>query len=207
MIGSISSTDTSLSGTFFEIEQKAKSIPVSQTKPTSSSSTNATSSSSSSKSSTTTLSDSEQTEIAKLKKIDSEVHAHEQAHMAAGGSLVKGGPTYSYTNGPDKKRYATAGEVSIDTSPVKDDPEATILKGERVKRAAMAPAQPSSQDYAVAAAATQMIIQAQMELARQKMQPAGENGGSSTSQTVKAQFAYNAGDESQLMGKSTDIFM
>jgi hypothetical protein len=205
MIGSVSSADTSLSDTFFEIEQKAKSIPVSQTKTTSSGGSTAKTSSSSSKSAATTLSDSEQTEIAKLKKIDSEVHAHEQAHMAAGGSLVKGGPTYSYTNGPDKKRYATAGEVSIDTSPVKDDPEATILKGERVKRAAMAPAQPSSQDYAVAAAATQMIIQAQMELARQKMQPAGGSGGSSTSQAVQAKYAYSGEAAGTAMGKSSDL--
>ena len=205
MIGSISSADTSLSGTFFEIEHKAKNIPVSQTKTTPSGST--TTKTSSSKSAGTTLSDSEQTEVAKLKKIDSEVHAHEQAHMAAGGSLVKGGPTYSYTNGPDKKRYATAGEVNIDTSPVKDDPEATILKGERVKRAAMAPAQPSSQDYAVAAAATQMIIQAQMELARQEMQPAAGSGGSSTSQAVQARSSYSAGNENQSMGKSADLFL
>jgi hypothetical protein len=203
MIGSISSSDNALSNTFFEIEQKGKSASTKQLKTTPSSSS--TEKASSTMISTSTLSDAEQSEIAKLKVIDSEVHAHEQAHMAAGGSLVKGGPSYNYTNGPDKKRYATAGEVSIDASPVKDDPEATIMKEERVKRAAMAPAKPSSQDYAVASAATQMIVQAQMELTRQKMQPTDESNLSSTTQTVKAQSAYGGKTESQQTGSTANL--
>jgi hypothetical protein len=203
MIGSISSSDNSLSNPFFEIEKKGKSASTKQSKTSTSSSS--TEKASSTASSTSTLSDAEQSEIAKLKVIDSEVHAHEQAHMAAGGGLVKGGPTYSYTNGPDKKRYATAGEVSIDASPVKNDPEATIMKEERVKRAAMAPAKPSSQDYAVASAATQVIVQAQMELARQKMQSTSESSGSITSQAVQAQSAYGGKTESQQTGSTANL--
>ena len=37
-----------------------------------------------------------------------------------------GGASYEYDNGPDGKRYAVGGEVSIDTSTVSGDPQATI---------------------------------------------------------------------------------
>ena len=78
------------------------------------------------------------------------VRAHEQAHKAAAGAHAKGGPTYEYQSGPDGKRYAVGGEVQIDTSPVPNDPQATIQKMQQVQRAANAPAEPSSQDRRVA---------------------------------------------------------
>lgn len=111
-----------------------------------------------------------QREIDQLAQRDREVRAHEQAHVAAGGSLITSGPNYSYTTGPDRKRYATAGEVGIDTSPVRDDPEATIDKAQRIRAAALAPAEPSSQDRQVAAKATSMEQSARLELARQREQ-------------------------------------
>ena len=58
------------------------------------------------------------------------------------------------------------GEVSIDISE-ESDPKATIQKMQIVKRAAMAPAEPSSQDYKVAATATQKEQQARAELNKQ----------------------------------------
>ena len=88
------------------------------------------------------LSKEEQQEVAKLKQRDAEVRAHEQAHIAAGGHYVRGGANYEYQTGPDGKRYAVGGEVSIDTSPVPDDPQATITKMQTVRRAALAPAKP-----------------------------------------------------------------
>ncbi len=130
------------------------------------------------------LSTNEKAEVTKLQKRDLEVKAHERAHIAVGGSLVRGGANYSYTTGPDDKRYAVSGEVSIDTSPVQDDPKATISKGEHIKRAALAPAKPSSQDYAVASAASRMIMQARMDLARQEMQGAGTTVNTTPSSTV-----------------------
>ena len=114
------------------------------------------------------LTDEERRQTDKLKAQDTEVRAHESAHVAAGGQYVRGGPTYEYQTGPDGKKYAVGGEVSIDTSPVKGDPQATIAKMETVKRAALAPAQPSGQDQAVAAQAAAAEAQAQQELAAQK---------------------------------------
>ena len=95
----------------------------------------------------------EQRMLAELKARDREVRSHENAHRAAGGDLVRGG-SYDYQQGPDGKRYAVGGEVQIDTSPVAGDPEATAEKMGRVIRAALAPAEPSSTDLAVAAQAT-----------------------------------------------------
>lgn len=102
-------------------------------------------------------------EISQLKRRDSEVKAHELAHATTGGSIT-GAPTYTYETGPDGKKYAVAGEVSVDLSTVKGDPEATIAKMQKVHAAALAPANPSAQDRRVAANATQVILQAQSEL-------------------------------------------
>jgi hypothetical protein len=114
------------------------------------------------------LKPSEQRELAELKQRDTEVRAHEAAHMAASGGLVRGGASFSYQQGPDGKRYAVGGEVSIDTSPVRDNPQATLSKAQTIRRAALAPADPSSQDRQVAAQAGQMMSSAQMELAKQR---------------------------------------
>lgn len=109
------------------------------------------------------LTDAEQVQVRELAARDREVRAHEQAHAAVGGQYA-GAPSYEYQQGPDGKRYAVGGEVSIDTSPVSGDPEATIEKMEVVKRAALAPAEPSSQDRKVAQAADQQIQSSRAEL-------------------------------------------
>jgi len=101
--------------------------------------------------------------IAELSARDREVRAHEQAHAAVGGPFA-GSPQYSFQSGPNGKQYAVGGEVSISLSPIAGNPEATIRKAEVVHRAALAPAEPSSQDRAVASQATQMKLQAQIEL-------------------------------------------
>jgi len=106
-------------------------------------------------------------ELADLKKTDQEVKAHEQAHMAAGAGLVMGGANYQYQRGPDGKMYAVGGEVKIDTSR-ENDPKDTVNKMQQVKRAAMAPAQPSGQDRSVAARASQIEAEARTELLREK---------------------------------------
>lgn len=93
---------------------------------------------------------SEQLQVAELASRDRQVRAHEQAHAAAGGPYA-GAPSYSYSRGPDGKRYAVAGEVGIDVAAVPNDPQATLAKMEVVLRAALAPAEPSAQDLRVAA--------------------------------------------------------
>lgn len=108
------------------------------------------------------LSPEEKSKVNKLKQRDREVRAHEMAHQAVGGQYA-GSASYSYTTGPDNKRYAVGGSVSIDTSPEKE-PEQTIKKAEQIKRAATAPANPSSADLQIAAKAARMAMQARSEL-------------------------------------------
>lgn len=120
------------------------------------------------------LSEEEKQQVAKLKQIDAKVRAHERAHAAAGGQYA-GAPSYSYTRGPDGQMYATAGEVAIDISP-EDDPQATLQKAAAVAAAALAPADPSGQDRAVAAAAQQLRLQALAQIReerRAEQEPAG----------------------------------
>jgi hypothetical protein len=110
----------------------------------------------------------QQRAIADLKTIDREVRAHEQAHVSVGGSYILGGPLFEYESGPDRKRYAVGGEVSIDSSPERDNPEATIAKMQVVRAAALAPADPSAQDRAVATAAASEESRARSELNERK---------------------------------------
>lgn len=106
--------------------------------------------------------------ISQLKARDREVRAHEQAHLAAAGSYATSGASYSYQTGPDGKRYAIGGEVGIDTSPIANDPQATLQKAMVVQQAALAPAQPSSQDMRVASVASQMMAEARAEISEQQ---------------------------------------
>lgn len=110
------------------------------------------------------LSPDELKELAELKARDREVRAHEAAHQAVGGQYA-GAMSFTYERGPDGAQYAVGGEVSIDVGPVQGDPQATIEKMRVVRAAAMAPAQPSAQDRAVAAQAMQNMLQAQAEMA------------------------------------------
>ncbi len=126
------------------------------------------------------LTEEEQQKVQELKSRDREVRQHEQAHMAAAGGYARGGPSYEYTTGPDNRRYATGGEVSIDTSKVADDPAATIRKAQIIYRAAMAPAEPSSQDRSVASEAKQMESEARRELAESRRSEATEENGQSS---------------------------
>jgi hypothetical protein len=125
------------------------------------------------------LSDEDERKVKELSTRDQDVRAHEAAHVAAGGQYVKGGATFSYQKGPDGKMYAVGGEVTIDTSAVKGDPAATIAKMETVKRAALAPADPSGQDRSVASEASLEESQARQQLAQQTEQK--QNGKSDTS--------------------------
>lgn len=104
--------------------------------------------------------------LSDLKARDREVRQHEQAHASSGGAHA-GSPSFEYLQGPDGKAYANAGEVPIDVSRVNGDPGATIAKMQQVQAAALAPAQPSTQDRKVAAQAARLEQQAQRELQQQ----------------------------------------
>ena len=111
--------------------------------------------------------DQELETIRELAARDREVRAHEQAHQAVGGQYA-GGMSLTFERGPDGKRYAVAGEVPIDISPVPGNPEATLAKAEQVRRAALAPAEPSAQDRSVAVAAMQLKMEAQIEVRQER---------------------------------------
>ncbi|HUJ89114.1 MAG TPA: putative metalloprotease CJM1_0395 family protein [Syntrophorhabdales bacterium] len=84
------------------------------------------------------------------------------SHKTAGGRYA-GAVRYQYTTGPDRQSYIVGGEVSIDTSEAKT-PEETLQKMEQVKAAALAPADPSPQDYSVASTAETIEQKARYEL-------------------------------------------
>ena len=122
----------------------------------------------------------EQQVIRELSNRDREVRTHERAHDAVGGPYT-GSPSYTFEEGPDGQKYAIAGEVSVDLSTIPGNNRATIAKMQKVKAAALAPANPSAQDTKIAAEAQREIVKAQSALAEE----------------VRAQFNSNA-DEPEL---------
>lgn len=109
-------------------------------------------------------------QLLSLKTRDREVRAHEQAHLAAAGQYAAGGPSFTYTVGDDGKRYAVGGEVPIDISS-EATPEETIRKMERIRAAALAPAEPSSADRQIAAQAAMKASKARQEMVENRQQP------------------------------------
>ena len=143
------------------------------------------------------LTESEQDLVDRLEARDAEVRRHEQAHLVAAGSLANGPPKYDYQRGPDGRNYAVGGSVSIDVSE-EADPEATIAKAEQIKRAALAPAEPSGKDRQIAARADAMKLEAQQELAQERRDAAAEIASATTAQgseaSLPASGAINPGD-------------
>jgi hypothetical protein len=84
--------------------------------------------------------------------------------------------------------YAVSGEVSIDVSPVNGNPQATIAKMATVRSAALAPADPSGQDRAVAASATAEEIKARQELTE-------ESSSSGDTETTTTGFSGTSGSQ------------
>ncbi|WP_029520900.1 putative metalloprotease CJM1_0395 family protein [Persephonella sp. IF05-L8] len=106
--------------------------------------------------------------IQQLRMTEQKVKAHEMAHKAAGGELT-GAVHYKYKEGPDGKLYIVGGEVPIKVKEGKT-PEETIQIAQKIKRAALAPADPSPQDRAVAARAAMIEMKARMELQKQQQE-------------------------------------
>jgi len=133
------------------------------------------------------LTEDERKEVDELKQRDQEVRRHEQAHVAAAGRYANGGPQFEFTTGPDGRQYATGGHVSIDVSPA-NTPEATIQKAQVIRRAALAPAEPSGQDRAVANAASNLERDARRQI--QEARQAEANGeGEDTPESTPANGA------------------
>ncbi|MDX2111799.1 MAG: putative metalloprotease CJM1_0395 family protein [Verrucomicrobiota bacterium] len=129
------------------------------------------------------LSTDESKEVSRLQKRDADVRAHEQAHISAGGGLVRGGASYKYQQGPDGKSYAVGGEVQIELSSGKT-PSETAAKARQARSAALAPANPSAQDKAVAAKAAQLE---QKALSQQTEEALSTDGSQAAATATSAQ--------------------
>ena len=116
--------------------------------------------------------------IAQLKSTEEKVKAHEAAHKSGGAAT---GPiSYSYTRGPDGKNYITGGEVPITISSG-NTPQETVSRMQQVIQAALAPADPSPQDRAVAAQAA--AIQQAARLEQTSSQPTATGDPKTTGDT------------------------
>lgn len=129
------------------------------------------------------LTEEEQEEVEDLKARDEEVRQHEQQHQAAGGQYASA-PSYTYTQGPDGKSYVSDGEVDIDISE-ESDPDKTIEKMQAVQRAALAPAEPSTQDRKVAAEAAAIEAQARAEKLNADEETDEAQGGTETADATE----------------------
>jgi len=151
------------------------------------------------------LSLDEQRVIQKLQARDAEVRAHESAHKAAGGSLA-GAASYTYQQGPDGRNYAIGGEVSI-RMPGSGSPETLARNAQQVRRAAMAPANPSGSDAAIAAMATRAEQQARADIRSAQVEEAaqvadGRGAGSSATTPASADATEAASTAPVALGMS-----
>ena len=150
--------------------------------------------------------EAEQQQIEELKTRDREVRLHEQAHARVGGQYA-GSPTYEYQRGPDGNNYAVGGQVMIDVAEVPNDPKATIDKMQTVRAAALAPAEPSGADRAIAADATQKMASAQADLAQQVIsgdeQAESESGSVGTYETRRLSEEDSSDNDIQTLERAS----
>ena len=156
------------------------------------------------------LTEEEQGEVTRLQERDREVRAHESAHASAGGTYT-GSPSFDFVTGPDGQQYAVGGHVDIDVGPIAGDPEATIVKAEVVRRAALAPAQPSGQDRSVAAAAEATKREALQEISQRDKDEAaqalkGDDEEASPISSIANQEEPAASGFSSALSGSSDAF-
>ncbi|MFZ5774574.1 MAG: putative metalloprotease CJM1_0395 family protein [Thermodesulfobacteriota bacterium] len=152
------------------------------------------------------LSQAELLRVSELRQIDTEVKAHEMAHVAAAGAYVRSGASFQYATGPDGRQYAVGGEVGIDTSEERT-PQATISKMQTVRAAALAPANPSPQDRNVAARASMVMTQAGQEMRMMELDQASRrvNGSEAQPSAGKVGGAAAAGaDAGQPGGQAAE---
>ena len=141
------------------------------------------------------LSLEEQRIVSELQAADTNVRAHEAAHMAAGGGLTSPA-SYTYEQGPDNKMYAVAGEVGISTSEG-NTPQESLNKAQTIRRAALAPADPSPQDLKVAAQAASMEMNARAEILQEKMAQNSQNPNNSN-ETSAGNSNTNSAENSRI---------
>lgn len=132
--------------------------------------------------------------VRQLQTTDSHVRAHEMAHLVAASGLATGGPSFQYQRGPDGQNYAVGGEVGIDTSAGRT-PQETLRRADIIAAAALAPSDPSGQDYAVAAKARQMAIEAQIAIQAEQAQKLSDAAKVYKDNKQTAGASGNSGDQ------------
>lgn len=113
-------------------------------------------------------------EISKLKARDTQLREHEQAHHAASTGVDVSSASYTYQRGPNGVNYAVSGDVRIDASAARK-PEDRLAQAAMIIDVALAPADPTPADRAVAAKAQQMAQQARTEIMQQGINPSPSN--------------------------------
>ncbi len=134
------------------------------------------------------LTQQEKQEVAKLKATDAEVKVHENAHKAAAGGLRTSAPNYEYETGPDGKKYAVAGDVNVSYSQ-SSDPEENLKNAQQLKAAALAPAEPSSQDRKVAMKAEREIAKARQEIQEERQKNEKEVDENTNTSNIQNQIS------------------
>jgi len=112
----------------------------------------------------------EQRIIGKLQIRDREVKAHEAAHGTDPNLIKIGAAQFDYTIGPDGRAYATGGKVTLSTGNP-SSPEDAIAKAESLKKASMAPGNPSPQDFQALNSAVAMKAEALNNIYSDKNKP------------------------------------
>lgn len=101
----------------------------------------------------------EAAEVARLQAADRAAKARVTAQVEKGHPWA-GPPVYTWTVGPDGKRYATGGWAPIDVKPSPGDARATAAKMRVVMQAALSPGAISAADLRAAAQATAQLADA-----------------------------------------------
>ncbi|MGR3220899.1 MAG: putative metalloprotease CJM1_0395 family protein [Candidatus Anammoxibacter sp.] len=151
--------------------------------------------------------------LAELESRDREVRVHEQAHKSAAGRFASG-VSFTLERGPDGRFFAVGGHVNLDVS-AESTPEKTIQKMMIIRRAALAPANPSAQDRVVASQATASEAVAKRELSQEKVDDTDEIAsvkGNERSNSIKIEQNAGTGkvsgrfEFSKLEGSLVDTF-
>jgi hypothetical protein len=115
----------------------------------------------------TALSADEQRRVRELERLDRVVRAQENVHRAVAPEVVSGDSTFEYEVGPDGQRYAVRGETRIEL-PRDGDPDQVVHDAQLALRAALAPAQVSSEDRVLAMRAAGLEARARAQIQREE---------------------------------------
>jgi hypothetical protein len=114
-------------------------------------------------------------ELQKQSQGDVALRQLERMRLATAGRYAHGDLNCEYRLGPDGRIYEVGSGVILDVSSAAGGPLSTVTRRKYVGRTALAPAQPSVQDYSVASRGTYEIYQTRRELISQERQRTQES--------------------------------